>query len=342
MTSQPSRHICLITPAPPGSQTGNRITADRWASVLRSLGCRVSVLVDYDGRPCDVLVALHARRSHRSAAAFRRAYPDRPLVVALTGTDLYHDIHHRPAARRSLDLATRLVVLQAHGIDELPARHRAKARVIYQSVDPPGRRPAPLDGPFEVCVLGHLRAVKDPFRAAAAARLLPAASRVRITHVGRALSAAMRRRAERLQRTNPRYRWLGELSRRRAIDVLARSRLLVLSSKMEGGANVVGEALAAGVPVISSRIGGTIGMLGDDYPGYFPVGDTGALAELLARAEADDGFLEDLRRRCAAKAYLVKPDREREAWRQLLEEFTERRLHRQALSGQRSRNANKR
>jgi putative glycosyltransferase (TIGR04348 family) len=310
-----------VTPAPRDSQKGNRITADRWARLLRSLGCRVTVLEDYDGHPCDLLIALHAQRSHRAIARFRRDSPDRPLIVALTGTDLYHDIHRRAAAARSLELASRLIVLQAHGIEELPPEHRHKARVIYQSVAAPRRRPAPLANVFEVCVLGHLRSVKDPFRAAVAARLLPEASRVCITQVGAALSESMRRQAERLQRTNPRYRWLGELPRRRAIELLARSRLMVLSSHMEGGANVVGEAIAAGVPVLSSRIGGTIGILGDDYPGYFPVGDTRALAGLLRLAEADPRFLERLRRWCASRAYLLDPQRERRSWRQLLDEL---------------------
>src|SRR5207244_4448821 len=157
---------------------------------------------------------------------------------------------------------------------------------------------------------------------AAAARLLPATSRVRIVQIGAALSAAMRRRAEQLQRGHPRYRWLGELPRRRALERLARCRVLVLTSQMEGGANVVGEALAAGVPVISSRIGGTAGILGDDYPGYFPVGDTRALADLLQRAETDTQFLDELRRHCAAKAYLVDPERERQSWRLLLRELS--------------------
>jgi glycosyltransferase involved in cell wall biosynthesis len=179
-----------------------------------------------------------------------------------------------------------------------------------------------MAGAFDVCVLGHLRPVKDPFRAAAAARLLPDTSRIRIVQIGAALSPSMRRRAEQLARHNPRYCWLGELPRRRALERLARCRLLALTSRMEGGANVVSEALAAGVPVISSRIGGTIGILRDDYPGYFPVGDTRALADLLRRAETDHRFLDELRRRCAQKARLMTPERERHAWQQLLAELS--------------------
>ena len=60
---------------------------------------------------------------------------------------------------------------------------------------------------------------------------------------------------------------------------------------MEGGANVVSEALAAGVPVLCSRISGSIGLLGEDYSGYFEVGDTAGLTELMLKCEQDKSFL---------------------------------------------------
>jgi hypothetical protein len=75
------------------------------------------------------------------------------------------------------------------------------------------------------------------------------------------------------------------------------------------------------VPVLSSRISGSIGMLGPDYPGYFEVGDTKGLAALLARAEDEPSFLADLRRRGRSLARLVSPAREREGWRRLLREM---------------------
>ncbi len=158
-----------------------------------------------------------------------------------------------------------------------------------------------------MCVLGHLRPVKDPFRTALAARLLPASSRVRVLHLGAALSEEMAERARQEAAANPRYRWLGELPRWRALRVLGRCRLLALTSEMEGGANAISEAAALSVPVIASRIGGSVGLLGADYPGYFPVGDTAALARLLERAETDTRFYRTLRRGCAAPAATDRP-----------------------------------
>jgi putative glycosyltransferase (TIGR04348 family) len=313
--------IHLVTPAPPGSRKGNRVTALRWARLLRSLGHRVAVIQEYAGRPCELLIALHAGRSAPSVARFRREHPDRPLVLALTGTDLYGDIHTSPDAQRSLELATRLVLLQPEGVAELPEALRSRARVIFQSVVPPRRRRAPRADVFEVCVLGHLRPVKDPLRAARAARLLPATSRLRVVHLGAALSADMADQAQAEMAANPRYRWLGERPRGRALYVLSGCRLLALTSRLEGGANAVSEALAVGVPVVSSRIAGSVGLLGADYPGYFPYGDTRALAALLLRAETDTAFYDDLRARCKRLRGLTDPARERKSWEQLLAEL---------------------
>ena len=312
--------VCVVTPAPRHSRTGNRVTAFRWARILRDLGHKTIVREDYDGRPCDLLVALHARRSFASVQRFVSEHPDRHVIVALTGTDLYGDIQTDPSAQRALELAWRLVVLQPKGLEELTEPLHKKTRVILQSVQPLRKAVSPRKGVFEVCVLGHLRPVKDPFRAALAARLLPASSRIRIVHLGAALTEEMEQRARTEVRNNPRYCWLGELPRWKALRVLARSRVLVLSSLSEGGANAVSEALAHSVPVVASRIPGSVGLLGEDYPGCFPATDTEALASILRRIEMDATFYESLRAWCHRLAPLVHPARERASWAALLEE----------------------
>lgn len=276
---------------------------------------------EWTGAACDLLVALHALKSHGSIMRFRKRHPRAALVVALTGTDLYHDLRTSARARHSLALATRLIVLQPRGIAALPSAVRAKARVIRQSAVCASRRRRRHAGSFEVCVLAHLRPVKDPLRAARAARRLPASSRVRVLHAGAALDAASAARARAEARANPRYAWLGPLPQGRALRLLARCRLLVLTSRLEGGANVVSEALACGVPVLSSRIEGSLGTLGAGYPGFFEVGDTRGLAALLSRAETDPSFYRRLVARCRSLARLVAPDVERRSWKRLLQEL---------------------
>ena len=268
-----------------------------------------------------MMLALHARRSYPSIRRFHDRHPTLPLIVALTGTDLYGDIRTDADAQHSLELATRLIVLQPKGLDELPAAMQAKTRVIHQSVTGP-KQPVPKPKTtFDVCVLGHLREVKDPFRTAEASRRLPASSRLRVLHMGKALSDDMAATATHEMAINPRYRWLGELPRWRARRVLAQSHLMVLSSLMEGGANVISEALAVPVPILASRIPGSIGLLGEEYPGFFPVGDTEALARLLEKSETDAGFYHELLTHCRRLAILVSPAHELQAWKQLLQEL---------------------
>jgi putative glycosyltransferase (TIGR04348 family) len=313
--------IVIVTPAPPGSRKGNRITASRWARMLRSLGHQVVVREKFQGERCDLLVALHARKSANDVAQFRRANRDRPIVLVLTGTDLYGDIHSSRAAQKTLDLADRLVLLQPAGESELPKRLRSKARVIFQSAISRPSRPRPLKSVFEISVCGHLRPVKDPFRAAIAARSLPPESRIRITQIGAALTDSMKQRAAAEVLRNSRYRWSGEVSNSQARRLVSRSRLLVLSSKLEGGANVISEALADDVPVLSTRISGSIGLLGEDYEGYFEVGDTRGLTDLMLRCEQDERFLTTLRKQCQQRARLLTPAQEEAALQSLLDEF---------------------
>lgn len=313
--------IALITPARPTARSGNRNTATRWARFLRQLGHRVKVQEAWDGHEADLMIALHARRSHASIKQFSIQYPHHPLVLVLTGTDLYRDIRTDKAAQESLHLATRLVVLQDQGLLELELRLHAKARTVYQSAPSiqagtPGRRY------FDVCLMGHLREEKDPFRTALAMRHLPPSSRIRAIHMGSAIEPAMAAEARRLMATEPRYHWLGELPRWQARRKLARCRFLIMSSRMEGGANAICEALSAGVPVIASDVPGNAGMLGKDYAGYYPVEDEVALARLLDRAEHDAAFYELLKRQCMERAKLMTPEREKEALRNLIAEVT--------------------
>lgn len=95
----------------------------------------------------------------------------------------------------------------------------------------------------------------------------------------------------------------------------------MLSSRLEGGANVIGEAVSAGVPIIASRISGTVGLLGEDYSGYFAVGQTRELADCLLRAEHDPQFLNQLKKQISNRAALFLPEREQQGWSGLLAEL---------------------
>ena len=305
------QRIVIVTPAAAGARSGNRHTALRWASLLRGAGHRVRVAAEWHGEPCDTLVALHARRSHGSIARFARERPGKRLVVVLTGTDLYRDLPDSADARQSLDLADRVIVLQEAALREIGAAIRRKARVVYQSADPKLRH-APPDGRFGIAVIGHLRAEKDPMRTALALQHLNA-KRTEVVHLGAALDPALGEEARGWMAREPRYRWHGSVTHSRALAWLARSHVLVVSSVMEGGANVIAEAARVGTPVIASRVSGNVGMLGRDYPGYFPLYDEKRLARLLGRAASDRRFYRALKQKLVKRRRLFAPAAERKA-----------------------------
>ncbi len=316
--------IVMVTPAPPRSRAGNRATALRWAGFLRDLGHRVTLTVEYDGAPFDLMIALHAWRSAGAIAAFDERYPERPVVVALTGTDLYRFIHSHPQSTlRSIELGDRLVALHGLAYQAIPSEHWPKVRVIYQSAHPPRRRLPPRKGSFDVCVVGHLRDEKDSLRAALAVRDLPDTSRIRVLHYGKSHNESWETMAREEMQRNARYHWFGELPHWRVREAYACCRAMVMSSNMEGGANVVSEAVVASLPVIASEIPGNVGLLGEGYPGYYPVGDTGALRAMLLRAETEAAFLHALQWHGEGVAERFTPERERAGWRSLLKELAD-------------------
>ena len=261
----------------------------------------------------DLVIALHARRSGKAVTALKRRQPAVPVVLVLTGTDLYRDIRNNALARKAMSAADALVVLQPAALQELDRRMRDKTHVIYQSA--PSLKPVPLDTrlrkrSFEVCMIGHLRQEKDPATFMKAATRLQVEG-IRMTHIGGAtLDPALARLAIATQQTCAAYRWLGNMPHTATRQLLKRSHLMVISSKMEGGANVIIEAVTSDVPVLASDIPGNRGMLGDDYAGYFAQGDPDGLARLIERCACDRRFYERLLRQCRRRVPLFSPDRE--------------------------------
>lgn len=313
--------LSIISPSLAAANTGNWQTASRWARFLQP-GHRVSITTDwhpadgFGGDPAvlpDAMIALHARRS--AGAIERFAGVGRPVALVLTGTDLYRDIRNDRSAQHSLELADRLVCLQERGPEELPSALLRRTEVIYQSARTlrPG---VPRRRTLDLLLIGHLRPEKDPMTAVRAlARLSDPA--LRLVHVGDVKDRACGDDFMAAVAADPRIELHGMLSHAGTRQLIRRGRVLLLPSVMEGGANVLIEAVTCGVPVLASRIPGSVGMLGEDYAGYFPVGDDEALAALVEHCREEPRFLERLRGQCAARAPLFAPERERRAVREL-------------------------
>ena len=343
--------VVIVSPYLRTANNGNWRTAERWRRYLAE-ACDARIVdawPDAQAAGDQAMIALHARRSAAAIAAWRAAHPGRGLAVALTGTDLYRDIHTDAQARRSLDLAQILITLQEQAPRALPLEVRGKARVIYQSV--PARPALAKTGRhLRALAVGHLREEKSPDTVFAAARLLSSRSPGRpkndlapsgggsdgffepgarptgrrdvfIDHVGAGLDPALAEAARATMLEAPHYRWLGGLPHEATRRRIQRAHLLVHPSRMEGGAHVIIEAVVSGTPVLASRIDGNVGMLGDDYAGYFPWGDAPALAALLVRCREDGAFLAHLSEQCRRRAPLFEPATEAAALRRLVEDL---------------------
>lgn len=302
--------IILVSPAAKEANNGNWHTAYRWAKFL-SGHCDIAITQSWnaavenpDAIP-DVMIALHARRSAPSIHAWAAQHPGKPLVVVLTGTDLYRDIQNDATAKQSLDLATHLVVLQEAGLDALPARLQGKAQVIYQSAQRLKSASKPTEQ-FKAVMVGHLRDEKDPLTFIKAAELCDAKN-ISFKQIGDGLDAALAGAASQAEAHQPNYRWLGGLPRAQTRQCIKRAHVLVNCSLMEGGAHVILEAVQSGTPVLASRISGNVGMLGADYAAYFETGDAAELAELVKRCATAPAFLAHLQSQCSRRAELFQP-----------------------------------
>ena len=314
MTAKP--RVCIVSPALADANNGNWHTALRWSRFLAGVA-QVQIVQAWDETPVDALIALHARRSADSIARFRDAHAHAPLALVMTGTDLYRDLQSDASAGHSLECASHVVVLQDEGLSSLPPAARARARSIVQSASRLVRGDA-ATGHVGLVAVGHLRDEKDPLTLMAAAQLLPPDTAIRIHHIGQPLDDALGAAALRTMQACPLYRWLGGLDARAARRWIARSRALVHMSRMEGGANVVIEAVRSQVPVLASRIDGNVGLLGRDYEGYFPVGDAPALAALMQRFAGDARFAGRITAQCRERERRFAPAEESRAVRALL------------------------
>lgn len=312
----------IVSPASRQSNNGNWRTAVRWRRMLTPIAT-ATIAQQWTGEPFSLMLALHARRSAGSIAAWDQARSRSgensrlPLIVVLTGTDLYRDIRSDPDAQRSLQSADALVVLQEQGVESLPPAVRDKATVIFQS----GERRKTLSKTrryLRAVMVGHLREEKSPQTLFDAARRLRDRADIKIDHVGGALDQALGQLAEATARACPHYRWLGALQHSDTLRRIQHAHVLINASSMEGGAHVVLEAVRAGTPVLASRIPGNVGMLGVGYAGYFAGGDAEALARLLQRCRDEPALLPTLRRQCRARASLFEPRREQQALRRLV------------------------
>ena len=188
--------------------------------------------------------------------------------------------------RAMLSLATHVLVNSRAIADRLAGSRAARSgrlSVIHNGVDLSRFGPAP--GPVRkepgitVTVLANLRPEKGILQMVeAAAALRRAAPEVRVDIWGEGpLRTEVEARMQSLALADC-VRLRG--STRTPEDVLRRSDIFVLPSLSEASSNVLLEAMATGLPVVATRIGGTPALVGDAAV-LVPPGDPAALAAAL-------------------------------------------------------------
>jgi len=315
--------INLITPAKKHSKNGNRTSILRWADFLSSQGHTTQINTEYDGTACDIMIALHAWHSADAINLYKTKYPNGPLIVALGGTDVNTFLKSDPdVTLLAMEKADALVCLHDQISEALPKHLTKKLHVIVQSATPLKMLRKPSKRNFDICVIGHLRDEKDPLRTAMAVRLLNKSSKIRVFHLGKAHNEAWAKAAKKEQAINPRYHWVGEVTAAQVRREFTKTQLMVLSSNQEGGANVISEAIVAGVPIIASNIPGNTGLLGHDYPGLYPVRSEKALSKLLQKVETSPEFLTQLYQACHKLKSRFTPECEAAAWAGVIENLS--------------------
>ncbi len=317
----PLPNIVIISPALREANNGNWQTAARWQKMLSPIA-KVRIAKEWTGKNAEdaqdtAIFALHARRSAPAIAAWHAKYGVHGLAVALTGTDLYRDIQTDVSAQQSLEYAQKLIVLQELGAAALPAHLRHKTAVIFQSTT--SRKPAvKAKSLLRALMVGHLRDEKSPTTYFATAESLVDKTDIYLDHIGDGLDPVLANAARTTALRNSNYRWLGGLPHTQTRAHIQRAHVLVHASEMEGGAHVIMEAVCSGTPVLASRIAGNVGMLGENYDGYFDFGQPNQLSALLIRCRNEPQFLAHLNAQCAARARLFHPQAEQASLQNLL------------------------
>lgn len=311
--------IGIFFPKSLAKNSGNRVTATRWASFLEDLGHEVTLSNSLPDEPFDAHICLHALKTAKIANHVRNHFPNTLLIVAITGTDVRADSSTRNDSFAQLAFADAIVCLNPRTLEDLPQELRSKAHHIPQSADVSAKAyTEERTDSFRVLVAGHLREEKDPFRTALASRLLPESSRLEVRHFGGTLDPSLEVFAREENSKNPRYSWGGEIPHEALLQEIQKADLIVQSSRVDEAPSLLSETIVAGKPLLISSIPGLTGVLGTNYEGIFEVENTEALAALLLRAEQEKNWVEKLKRHVMSLQSGFTPATERKAWEQTL------------------------
>ncbi|WP_099042247.1 glycosyltransferase family 4 protein [Mycobacterium neglectum] len=238
-----------------------------------------------------------------------------PVILHMHGSDFqdYYERSPRPIQeliRRTLSRASAVVALGEVWADRLRAiAPSARITVIPNAVRPAPRVSQPAPGePVHVVFLGRIGDRKGAFRLVDAWAQVSAdgtqvggsekvnTAILTIAGDGEVEKARRRIRDLGLGDTVELHEWL---SQQAVCELLDRAQVLVLPSRSEGQPMAVLEAMARGLCIVSSDVGGLAEMIGGGHGVIVPPDDVEAIAAALLLVIRNDDF----RVRCGAAAY---------------------------------------
>ncbi|NLG49422.1 MAG: glycosyltransferase family 4 protein [Chloroflexi bacterium] len=258
----------------------------------------------------EVLAALkpdvvHAHVAHFAYAGARAGYPTIYTIHGVLARE--REIYRRTLfdrlrygllgwyEARALRQVDRLVAISPYVLDEY-AHVRADAWLRIDNPVP--REFFAVEDRAEagrILYAGSITEIKDLLTLLRAVeRLTPLYPGVRLRLAGRATSAAYERQVRAYVETHgltERVEFLGLLSREELLEEYSRCALLALSSVQENAPMAVIEAMAAGKPVVATRVGGVPDLVSEGETGYLvPAGDDRTMAERLAELLGNDAL----------------------------------------------------
>ena len=306
--------ICVASPYPLSDLKGNSVTTCRIVELLNELGYLARGSHGFDGDPTDVLISLHSHKGAPAVDEFQRQFPEGKVIVLITGTDLYDDL---PQGRgmTTLHQADAIAIPYREARGGVLQEFDDQIHVVPSSLVIPEIEAKPEPDQFLITIVGHLRPVKRSFLTVEAVAAHPEWENVTVRQLGEALDQESLKTACDWEEKDRRYQWLGALPREESLALCARSSLTVNSSLSEAAPNALLEAMTLGVPILSSKIEGNIGLLGEDYPGYF---DGDSLESKLAEIISGKHDLAAWVAHAKARLAIFSREKEKSAWIALL------------------------
>ena len=225
--------ILIASPYPLDSPKGNSITALRIERLLKQAGHQASAVHGTLTAGADAMIALHATKTYPLSAAFKQQHPGKPLILYLTGTDLYRDLLEKKSdCLNAMELADILVVSQPASLSSIPAQYQQKSRVVRASIMLPELEDVSPPPQPSFALVAHLRPVKNPFLLNRALEQLHALPLHAYT-LGSALDEKMIEDAHSWQAKDPRFRWLDNVPYPQALSWISQVTATINSSHLE-------------------------------------------------------------------------------------------------------------